>query len=341
MSFPSTRYQGSKAKLVDWIEAQLAELDFTTCLDAFGGTGAVAYRLKRMGKPVTYNDVLRFNYYIGTALIENSSTRLPPDRVEWLLARHDAIDYPRLVQDTFKDIYFTGEENAWIDQTITNLHHLENPYHFTLGFFALCQACIIKRPYNLFHRKNLYLRLAEVERSFGNKKTWDRPFEELFKKFVAEANAAVFDSGQPAHALNLDIFEVPGTYDLMYIDTPYISASGRSVDYHGFYHFLEGLTMYSEWAQHIDYQSKHRRLKRNKSPWTTKKRIRSAFDRLFARFQESILVVSYRSDGIPSERELVALMQRYKSKVTVSHYGQYTYALSTNRRSKEMLLVGE
>ena len=36
--FPSTRYQGSKAKLVDWIWDQICGLDFTTCLDAFGGT---------------------------------------------------------------------------------------------------------------------------------------------------------------------------------------------------------------------------------------------------------------------------------------------------------------
>jgi hypothetical protein len=65
VDFPSTRYQGSKAKLADWIWEQIAALSFVTCLDAFGGTGAVAYRLKKAGKQVTYNDLLRFNYYIG------------------------------------------------------------------------------------------------------------------------------------------------------------------------------------------------------------------------------------------------------------------------------------
>ena len=74
--FPSTRYQGSKAKLVDWIWDQIADLDFTTCLDAFGGTGAVSYRLKQAGKHVTYNDLLRFNYYFGLALIENKQVQL-------------------------------------------------------------------------------------------------------------------------------------------------------------------------------------------------------------------------------------------------------------------------
>ena len=68
--FPSTRYQGSKAKLAEWIWEKISDLDFTTCLDAFGGTGAVSYRLKQAGKKVTYNDLLHFNYYFGLSLIE-------------------------------------------------------------------------------------------------------------------------------------------------------------------------------------------------------------------------------------------------------------------------------
>jgi len=338
--FPSTRYQGSKGKLADWIWEQIAGLDFTTFLDAFGGTGAVGYRLKRAGKHVTYNDVLRFNYYFGLALIENSSVRLGGEEVEWILQRHNDLAYPRFVQDTFKEIYFTQEENAWIDQTITNLRQIADPYKFAIAFFALCQACIIKRPYNLFHRKNLYIRLADVERSFGNKVTWDRPFEAWLRDFVAEANAAVFDNGRPNRALNLDALQVPPEYDLVYVDTPYISNRGVAVDYLSFYHFLEGLTMYDEWGKHIDRRSKHHPLRTRPSEWTDRRRIRGAFDRLFRRYRDSILVVSYRSDGIPSESELVSLLKRYKSHVRVEHFGPYKYVLSRNSRSREILLIG-
>jgi len=193
--FPSTRYQGSKAKLVEWIWGQMASLDFRTCLDAFGGTGAVAYRFKQAGKQIAYNDLLRFNYSAGLALVENSHTVLSADDVNWLMTRQLDQVYPTLVQDNFADIYFTHEENAWLDQTITNIRRLTDPYQFAIAFFALCQACIIKRPYNLFHRKNLYIRLAEVNRSFGNKTTWDKPFEEWFRVFVEEADRAVFDNG--------------------------------------------------------------------------------------------------------------------------------------------------
>lgn len=338
--FPSTRYQGSKAKLVDWIWEQIADLDFVTCLDAFGGTASVAYRLKQAGKQVTYNDLLRFNYYIGLALIENNLVRLSSEEVDWLLQRHSQITYSRFVQDTFTDIYFTDEENAWIDQTITNIRQLTDPHKFALAFFALSQSCIIKRPYNLFHRKNLYIRFAEVERSFGNKTTWDRPFDEWFRIFVGEANQAIFDNEQMNRALNLDALDVPGEYDLVYIDTPYISKRGVAVDYLWFYHFLEGLTMYDEWNKHIDRRSKHRRLRSRPSEWIDKKQIHAAFDRLFQRYQRSILVVSYRSDGIPSESELVCLLKRYKRNVRVEHFGQYKYVLSTNSETKEILLIG-
>ena len=339
-AFPSTRYQGSKAKLVGWIGEQIADLDFSTCLDAFGGTGAVAYRLKQAGKVVTYNDLLRFNYYIGLALIENDQVSLTSEEIDRLLQRHPEITYSCFVQDNFSDIYFTDDENAWIDQTITNVRQLDDPCKFAIAFFSVCQACIIKRPYNLFHRKNLYIRLAEVDRTFGNKTTWDRPFDEWFRVFAEEANRAVFDNGQRNCALNLDAADVPGEYDLVYIDPPYVSNRGVAVDYRDFYHFLEGLTMYDEWGQHIDRRSKHRRLKPRPSEWADKNRIRAAFDRLFRRYQDSIIVVSYRSDGIPSESELVFLLKQYKRNVRVEHFGQYKYVLSTNSESGEILLIG-
>jgi adenine-specific DNA methylase len=339
--FPSTRYQGSKVKLVDWIWEQIADLDFSTCLDAFGGTGAVAYRLKQEGKTTTYNDILRFNYQFGLALIENSEGRLSPEEIDWLLTRHKEISYPNFVQETFQDVYFTDDENKWIDQTIANIRQLPNPYKFALAFFALCQACIIKRPYNLFHRKNLYVRFADVERSFGNKTTWDTSFEQWFRTFAGEANNAVFDNGQMNKSLCADILTMEGNYDLVYIDPPYISSQGVGVDYGEFYHFLEGLTLYDEWNKHVDFKSKHRRLKRRASEWTNKQLIGSAFEKVFQKFENSVIVVSYRSDGIPSIEELITLLRKYKQKVCVEQYGQYKYALSVNEETLEMLLIGE
>lgn len=339
-SFPTTRYQGSKAKLADWIWAQLASLDFETCLDAFGGTGVMAHRFKQEGKTVTYNDILHFNYYFARGLIENSHVRLDEDDIEQLLVHNPNLHYPTFVYDTFHDIYFTDDENRWIDQTLTNIRSLSDPYKFSLAFYALGQACIIKRPYNLFHRKNLYVRFAEVKRSFGNKASWDRPFPEWFRIFATEANKAVFDNSKTNCVLNLDALKVPGAYDLVYIDTPYMPVHSAPIDYRDFYHFLEGLSDYDGWPKQIDWRSKHLRLVPAPTEWSNRKHVYQAFDRLFRRYRDSKLVVSYRSDGMPSAGELVNLMSQYKQSVEVIHFGNYQYALSTNTKSTEILVIG-
>jgi len=90
----------------------------------------------------------------------------------------------------------------------------------------------------------------------------------------------------------------------------------------------------------IDYRTKHRRLKAQKNPWIDKNQIHSAFDRLFNKFAGSILVVSYRSDGIPSIEELKRLLRRYKASVDELKRKNYKYALSTNH-SEEVLLIGQ
>lgn len=338
--FPSTRFQGSKLKIVDWIWKGIEDLKFHTALDAFGGTGCVAYMLKKKGKIVTYNDILKHNWYIGVALIENDFVALGNEDIEFLLKRHKDVKYSSFVSDTFKDIYFTDAENRWIDTVVTNIEYLDNLYKKALAYFALFQSCIIKRPFNLFHRKNLYIRFSEVERNFGNKATWDTPFEVHFRKFVDEANSAVFSNGQQNKALNLDVFDIRGEFDLVYIDTPYISNRGVGVDYLGFYHFLEGLVNYTIWGNMVDYRTKHKRLKRQPNPWIDKSQIHSAFDRLFKKFKDSILVVSYRGDGIPSIIQLVKLLRKYKSDVRELKRKNYKYVLSTNQ-SEEVLLIGQ
>jgi adenine-specific DNA methylase/transcriptional regulator with XRE-family HTH domain len=339
--FPSTRFQGSKLKLLNWIWDNIKHLDFSSALDAFGGTGSVSYLFKTHNKSVTYNDQLHFNHLIGKALIENSSVTIDENDLNFILGKHPSINYRSVVADNFKSIYFTDEENHWIDRTVQNIMRLDNRYKQALTYFALFQACIIKRPYNLFHRKNLYVRLASVERSFGNKTTWDKPFETHFLNFVKEANNAIFDNEQSCRALNEDAFEINTHYDLVYIDTPYMNKQGVSVDYYDFYHFLEGLTGYNNWSKQIDYESKHRRLKPKYSVWSDRQGIHDAFRKLFHRFRNSIIVVSYRNDGIPSEEELVGMLKEVKRKVTLVRYGPYKYVLSKNGESKEILLIGE
>lgn len=337
--FPSTRFLGSKRRSATWIVERLSGLSYRTVLDAFGGTASVAHAFKRAGKSVIYNDALRFNHQIGLALIENDTERLAPEEVERLLSRHMGVRYGDVIARYFSGVYYTDEENAWLDQTLGNIRALPTGYRQSLAYFALFQAAMAKRPYNLFHRRNLYLRQAHVARSFGNKTTWDRPFAEHFRAFAREGNAAVFPGEAPCRAMCSDVMYTPTDVDLVYLDPPYVSDTGRGVDYRDFYHFLEGMMSYDEWPHHIDMASPHRRLRPQPNPWTSPQTHREAFSELVRRYDRSILAVSYRCDGAPSVDELEAMLREVRPRVIVHARDPRPYVLSTRRASREVLLV--
>ena len=126
--FPKTRYQGSKRKLANTILEHLGDLQFNTVLDAFGGTAAMAHAFKCAGKEVTYNDVLAFNHQIGLALIENDAVRLEREDIESVCTPQPTITYPDFIEETFEGIYFTTEENRWLDVAVANVRHIICPY---------------------------------------------------------------------------------------------------------------------------------------------------------------------------------------------------------------------
>ncbi len=339
--FPNTRYQGSKLKLVNWIGENVKFLDFENTGDIFGGTAAVSYMFKMKDKSVVYNDLLKFNYYTGAALIENSSELINYDDLNIVLSEQNDENYS-LVQNIFKDVYFTDDENIFIDNYIYNLNSYFDHYSYKYAMLLWClfQACIIKRPFNLFHRKNLYMRTNDVKRSFGNKVTWDKSFNWYIRKFTEELNQAIFDNGKQNISLNMDAMELDIDFDLVYIDTPYISINGSNVDYLHFYHFLEGLCGYEGWKDKIDFSKKHKPLKNIFNPWNYKDKISKAFVDLLNKYRKSHIVISYRSDGIPSIEFLVDTLKKLKKNVTVFSYGEYRYVLSQNGKSQEMLILG-
>lgn len=342
-NFPSTRYQGSKAKIIDWIWSVVKDLPFNRVLDAFGGTGVVSHLFKRMGKEVWYNDNLAFNSMIGKALIENNDVLLDERDVNALLLPQPGIKYPDFIQRRFDGVFYLKEENCWLDQTITNVGRLSNEYKRAIAWFALFQSAIIKRPYNLFHRANLPLRISDVKRNFGNKTTWDGSFDTYFRRFVQEANMAVFNNGTTCRSLCRDVFDISDSeyFDLVYIDPPYLSNRNVGTDYLDYYHFLEGMLDYKNWETRLLTRYKHLPLQgKGKSDWICKDRIILAFERLIQKFSNAILVISYRNDGIPSVEVLENMLKKHKKKILQISYKSHQYVLS-NRRSSEILLVAK
>ena len=340
---PTTRYQGSKRRILPWIYQNIKSLKFDTVLDGFGGTGSVSYLFKMMGKRVTFNDALHSNYQTGVAFIENNNVILTDQDINFLINKN-GFNYPSFIQDTFKDIYYLDKENKWLDVVVHNIFMLSEKYQGktllrkrALAFHALFQACLSKRPYNLFHRKNLYMRVANVKRSFGNKRTWDAPFDELFIKFCLEGSNKVFSNNRRNNALCKNILKIKNNgYDLVYLDPPYIkSKTAHPVDYYSLYHFLEGISDYYNWEKRIDYSRKNKPLIKNGSFWN-KNKVEKNLDRIFNTFSDSIIVISYGDPGYPSIDTIKELLLQYKNKVTISKK-EYTYKLNNSRKNGNKL----
>ena len=105
---PTTRYQGSKRRLMPWLFDVFSTLEFDSCLDLFGGTASVSYLLKTMEKSVTFNDYLTSNSITAKAIIQNNSVRLCPEDFNPLFERND---HPDIVTEVFSGIFFTDKEN--------------------------------------------------------------------------------------------------------------------------------------------------------------------------------------------------------------------------------------
>ena len=336
--FPSTRYRGSKRKVLPWIFENISSLEFDTALDAFSGTSSVSFLLKKMGKEVTSNDILSSNYQTSVAFIQNKYVTLKEDEIDFIVTTND-YDYQSFIQDTFKDIYFKNSENQWLDMVIKNIEMLsdicsknEVKFKRALAYHALFQACISKRPYNLFHRNNLNMRLASVNRSFNNYKTWETPFETMFKKFCNESNSKVFDNGRYNKTKCMNILNAKkADYDLVYFDPPYFKENRTNdTDYFLNYHFLEGILNYSNWENLIDYEKKHRPLKKTALSWNLNK-VEKNIDKLFNKFSDSAIVFSYGTPGEPSIECIKELLGQYKSEILIK-YRVYKYSL--NRANK-------
>lgn len=349
--FPTTRYQGSKRKIVLWIHEILknSNIPFETVLDAFGGSASVSYLFKKMDKSVTYNDYLKFNFLIGKALIENDQTKVTDTEIEMILTIKNN---ERKIANTFDGIYYHANENQWIDDIVmgieTVFHRKKGAeYKRAIAYYALFQACMVKRPFNMFHRSNLKIRTADVPRSFGNKVTWEKSFEDLFRKYITEANGFVFTNGMQCHSLNKSAFDIdPYGYELVYLDPPYFAQNGshETANYLKCYHFLEGIANYKVWEKYIDYSTTNFRFKDDAIINDFKERdVHNNIDELIERYRNSILIFSYKRGGLPSIEYIVKRMKLVKHNVFTKSI-HYKYALNHQngdaKKNREVLIIG-
>ncbi len=336
LQYPSTRFMGSKNKLLAEIWAAASQFDFDTAIDLFSGSGVVGYMLKSHGKAVISNDYMAMSTVFAKAMIENNEITLSHAEAEDLLERCKPVD--RFVETTFRGLYFSNSDNRLIDIIRANIKGVKNPYKRAIAMAALMRACLKKRPRGIFtyvgHRYD------------DGRKDLKMSFRDQFLEAVNMVNGAVFNNNKKNRARNGDALTLrPRERGLIYIDPPYYSPFSDN-EYVRRYHFLEGLSR--SW-QGVEIQ-KHTVTKKFKSyptPFSSRKGAAEAFDLLFRRFRESVLLVSYSSNSQPTMDEMIAILAKHKRHVEVVpvdykySFGTHAHKVDDNKNSvKEYLFVG-
>jgi DNA adenine methylase len=172
------------------------------------------------------------------------------------------------------------------------------------------------------------------------------PFRNQFIEAVDLLNGAVFDNGRPNKARNGDAMTLqPQESGLVYIDPPYYSPLSDN-EYVRRYHFVEGLAR--NWQDvEIQEHTVTKKFKSYPTPFSSRKGAADAFDLLFKRFRNNVLVVSYSSNSQPTLDEMVAILTKHKTHVEVVpvdykySFGTQSHKVGNNKNDvQEYLFVG-
>lgn len=328
--FPMTQYHGSKRRLVNWILAHTP--DCTSVLDAFSGSGVVAYAYKQQGKRVIANELLTSSYYFAKATVENNHVRLSNNEIERLFISNT--HRQPYIEEHYAGVLYPAEECRFLDNLYANISDVDDPYKQSIALAAAVRTCVYKMPGGKF-RPNL-LPYRSPNHPY-HKPKFQQPIEDAYCFFLSAYNAAVFDNGQANLALNADILDIISTIqvDVAYFDPPY---GGSDYDYLRDYFFIELYTRH--YGQIHEFSGEVKRYEESRhSGFRLVSEVRSSLQALFERATHiPCWVVSYNNRSRPSKEELVDLIRIFKPKIIVVEQ-EYAYKSGNNKRLREYLFI--
>lgn len=333
--YPSTRYMGSKEKLLPHIQHIASKFEFSSAADLFSGSGVVGYMFKGMEKQVLSNDYMAMGATVTKAIIENNSVTLTDKEINRLFEANPKAD--NFVQRTFQGLYYTDDENEVIDLVRSNIKKIRNPHKKAIAMSALIRACLKKRARGIFTYTGLRYDDGRADLRMS--------MEQQIRNAAEIINNAVFDNGCENKSRRGDAMTSPFKADLVYLDPPYYSPHSDN-EYVRRYHFVEGLACDWKGVQ-MQEHLKTKKFKNYPTPFSSRIGARDAFDKLFRRLQDSIILLSYSSNSLPTKDEIAELMGKYKTHIEVQEIDyRYSFANQGNKKDdnrnavKEYLFVG-
>ena len=329
IKYPKVNYIGNKEKITHWI-CDHFPIDVNSIFDAFSGGCSLSFEAKKRGYRVISNDILKVNYNLAKALIENRDVTLNENDIEMIF---QGIPKKGFMAKNYSNVYFFENECKELDRYRENIENFECEYKKSLAYSLIRRAMIRKMPYSRFTinwEKIVQLRDEEYSyQKYKRKRAYhNESFKHHFLENVNEYNNAIFDNRKNNVAYNDDIFNLIENVraDIIYLDPPY---TGTMNNYFGFYGLIDDFISSSE-------------TKPFENNFVSKSEAVLLFVIFFSKLNNfKYWFLSYNNSSYPSKDELLNLLNKYSDDVQVierKHNYQIT-GKDKKETNKEFLFI--
>ncbi|MCF6344058.1 MAG: DNA adenine methylase [Devosiaceae bacterium] len=345
------RFIGNKENLLDIIYFELSSRNISgeTFFDFFSGTSNVGKFFKKKGYQVFSSDILYFSYVLQRAYIENSES-VNFDR----LIRKYKISNPNTLFSTplglvieylnniepingfiYKNysplgtatldiprMYFSDENARKIDAIRERIEFWKEENLITQNEYYILIACLIETvPF--------YANISGVYAAFHKK--WDPRAK---KKLVLRSIELVLSdkSHKSFNCNSIDLID-DIVADIVYLDPPY-----NQRQYAPNYHLLETIAKYD--SPEIRGVTGMRNYDNQKSNFCNSTKALKDLDKIASEAKYRYLVLSYNSEGIMSQEDILAIFQRYGN-VELVEFDYRRYKSNSNGLSKTKKTIQE
>lgn len=318
------RYIGNKENIISQIDniLDIRNIKGNTFFDFFSGTTSVAKYYKKKGYTIYSSDLMYMSFCLQKAYIENNEEEPSFEKILPIINSsktnntlfktplETVIDYLNQIPDEkgfiyenytpsgtrnldIPRMYFSDENGLRIDAIRQQIEEWKNNYLLLENEYYILLSCLIETV-------SFYANVAGVYAAFYKK--WDpRAVKRLELRRIELYNN---QKKNIVHNVNsLDLIENINT-DILYLDPPY-----NERQYLPNYHILETIAKYDNPT--IKGVTGIRDYENKKSTFCNPKTALRDLELIIQKSNFKHLILSYNSEGIMSQEDIIALMSNY------------------------------
>ena len=312
------RYIGSKTKLVQEIVDTVMEKQpkSSSLCDLFAGTGIVGQSFKRTHKIIS-NDLLYFAYVLNYSYIALKAT--PKFTLAKKHLKQHPVDFLNNLQINIKTIsdedfitcnYSPVQGNNRCYLTVENALHIDRARQLITEWYS---SSLITEGEFHYLLASLIEEVPSVSNIAGTYGAYLKKWDKRSFKSLQLGKPEIIPTNTNNEIYNMDanqlITKISG--DVLYLDTPY---NGRQ--YSSNYHLLETIAKYDN--PEIKGITGLRKDRSGESEYCRKGKVYDSYDHLLGNAKFKTIVMSYSSEGLLQEDEIIELMEKHFNSKTLN-----------------------